>query len=131
MKFSHAFALTIVLGISGSVTLLHADEPTTQPTKTAKKARPARVTGVYAKLDGLTDDEKAQIAAIHKQALEDKRKIDAKEEDDIKALLTEPQRAQLRDLKEEASAKRKTQASEKKSADATTQPTDAPHADGM
>ena len=123
MKISRAFVLTFVLGISGSTLLLHADDATTQPTKTEKKAKSPRLIAPYSKLDGLTDEQKEKIVAIHKQELEDRKKLEAKEADDVKAILTDDQKTQLDTLLEDTSAKRKSKTADKSPDTATTQPT--------
>jgi Spy/CpxP family protein refolding chaperone len=104
---------------TGASALIAADThaPTTKPAHAAKLTKP------WSELSDLTDDEKAQIIAIHEKANEDRDAINKKEREDIEAVLTDDQKKELHEdevkAREEAAAKRK-----HKAAVPTTNPAD-------
>jgi Spy/CpxP family protein refolding chaperone len=93
------------------------DASTTEPAKHAT-SRPSgvRLEKPYGDIAGLSDDQKAQIAAIHKKANEDVKAIHEKEDDDIRAVLTDDQKAELDKLLAEKREKAQEKAKEKKAA---------------
>ena len=105
------FALALALGTLSSTPFLAPavaeDAPATQPAE-KKQSKGPRVTGIWARLQSLTAEQKVKIAEIHKKSLADQRKIEAQEEADITALLTDEQKVELAAMKEEDAAKRKT-----------------------
>ena len=107
-------ALTVLLA---TILVRAQDAPTTEPAKHAT-SRPSgvRIEKPYSDLDGLNDDQKAQIAAIHKKANEDLKAIREKEDDDIRAVLTDDQKAELDKLLAEKREKAQEKAKEKKAA---------------
>jgi Spy/CpxP family protein refolding chaperone len=78
--------------------------PTTQPA--AKPARAKKLTKPWSMLTTLSPEQTASIEKIHADALEERKKIDAKEKDDIMALLTPDQVKEL--AADEAAAKKAT-----------------------
>lgn len=106
--------------VAAQVALVHADEPTTKPTKDKKEmTHGPRLVQPYSKMTTLTPDEKEKIAAIHKKAVDDAKVIEDKEASDIDALLTAPQKAELEQIKDEAKVKNKTKEADKKAHPAT------------
>jgi Skp family chaperone for outer membrane proteins len=98
-------ALAIVFASSLSLAVAQTDmmvapAPATQPAgaKAAKPmmaADPTKVTGVYAKLDGLSADQKTKIAAVQAELKEKVRKAEEEADTKIDAMLTPEQQAQL------------------------------------
>ena len=82
----------------------------------AEKARPGRLTKPWSDLKSLTDEQKAKIIEIHRQAVAAKKEIDRKEKEDVMALLTPEQQAELIALAESEAAARKAREAEKKQA---------------
>ena len=93
------------------------DAPATEPV-THATSRPSgpRIEKPYGDIVGLSEDQKAQIAAIHKKANEDIKAIHDKEDDDIRAVLTDEQKAELDRLIAEKREKSQQKAKEKKAA---------------
>jgi len=89
-------------------------EPATKPEK-KEKLKPVRLTKPWSLLEDLTQDQKEQINKIHVAALEEKKKIDEKEDADCTAVLTDAQKDEL--LK--AEEKEKKAAVKKKGGSAT------------
>ncbi|QOV87933.1 hypothetical protein [Humisphaera borealis] len=84
-----------------------------------KDAKPAEAKSVklvkpWADLKTLSDDQKSKIDAIHKKALAEINAIEKKEKEDITALLTDANKAEMKDL---AEAKKKEAAGKKPAAD--------------
>jgi Spy/CpxP family protein refolding chaperone len=101
-------ALALGAGISlfaGSAVAQDAEKtPTTKP---AKPMKGPRLVQPWSKMESLTDEQKIQIADLHKKAVAEKKKIDEQEEADIKALLTDEQKVELQKLLEDTAVKRK------------------------
>jgi Spy/CpxP family protein refolding chaperone len=97
-------ALTLT---SGSL-LIAADAPATQPAE-GKAVHTRKLTEPWVLLKTLTPEQTSQIEKIHADSLEERKKIDAKEHDDIMAILTPDQKTELK----EAMAKQKAERSEK------------------
>lgn len=114
MKTLPILALTLALSM-GSAAVLHAQDVEATPpgdapeTKKAiaKPVRTPRMFGVWAKMGSLTPEQKQQIGAIHRKALDDKKAIDAQEKTDILALLTPEQQAEVDQLEDTTAAARK------------------------
>ena len=117
MKPLRILALTAVLGLA-SAAALHADDtPTTKP---ARATKGPRVVKPFSGLTDLTFEQKTKIAAIHKQAVADKKKMDEKEQADCMALLTPEQKDAVEKMMDEQAAGRKKPA--KSDAAPTTEP---------
>jgi Spy/CpxP family protein refolding chaperone len=82
---------------SGSTVLIAADAPTTKPARAAKLTKP------WSELSDLTDDQKAQIIAIHEKANLERDAINKKERADIEALLSDDQKKEV--VEDEAKAR--------------------------
>ena len=98
--------------LAGALIVRAADTPTTEPAKHTG----IRLEQPYSKIPDLTDDEKSKIEAIHKKALEDTRAIREKEEEDIRTILTDDQKAELDKINAEKKEKAAEKAKEKKAA---------------
>jgi Spy/CpxP family protein refolding chaperone len=97
MALGKLFLSAALVFASGSL-LIAADEPatpTTQPTE-AKAAKPKRLTQPWSLLKTLTPEQVTQIEKIHADSSEQIKKVQAKETDDITALLTPEQVAELK-----------------------------------
>jgi hypothetical protein len=79
-----------------------------------RRATPARLTKPWNQLTGLSEDQKKQIRQIHRKSVDEVKAIEARERDDIMALLSDAQRAELKGLEEKAAADRKTKAAQQK-----------------
>ena len=83
-----------------------------------KAASTVKLTKPWSDLTTLTDDQKSKIEVIHKKALAETSAIDKKAKEDIMAVLTDAQKAELKDLtskkKKETTAAKKPEATEKK-----------------
>jgi Spy/CpxP family protein refolding chaperone len=111
-------AIGALLATGGTV-LIAADAPAT-PAPATRPARVAKLTLPWKELSDLTDDQKAQIIAIHHQADLDRDAINKKERADITALLTDDQKKEL--AADEAKARAERAAAKKKEEEATTKP---------
>lgn len=114
--------LCAALAVPCATIAIADDQPaTTQPTE-AKPARPKKLTEPWSLMKTLTADQTAQIEKIHSDALEERKKIDAKEHDDIMALLTPDQVTELKAAEDKIKAERKEKAAERRKA--ATEPTE-------
>ncbi len=100
---------------------------TTKPaaTRPAAGGRAARKRGLvkpWSEMTTLTPQQQDQIAKIHEDATDQEKKVREKEQDDITALLTPDQRAELADMDNKAKADRKEKYGSKKKGDPATQP---------
>ena len=85
--------------IGGSL-FLHAQEtPTTQPSsEMPTRHSRIRVPKPYSELPDLSQDQKDRIEQIHADMLEQLRKLQAQEKEQIDALLTDDQKKELQDM---------------------------------
>jgi hypothetical protein len=81
--------------------------------KPAAEAKPVKLVKPWGDLKTLSDEQKAKIDAIHKKALAEINAIEKKEKDDITALLTDANKAEMKD---QAEAKKKEATAAKKPA---------------
>ena len=77
------------------------------------EARPVRLTKPWRDLNSLTEDQKRQINQIHRKAAADVKAIEQREHEDIMALLSEPQKTELKAMEEKDKAEKKAKAAEK------------------
>jgi Spy/CpxP family protein refolding chaperone len=77
------------------------------------EARPVRLTKPWRDLNSLTEDQKRQINQIHRKASADVKAIEQREHEDIMALLSEPQKTELKAMEEKDKAEKKAKAAEK------------------
>ena len=99
---SIAVVLCVML-LAGFVTV--RAEETDKPKK--EKATAAKVVQPWSKISSLSEDQKSKIKEIHAAALEEIRKIKEKENADIMAVLTDEQKAELKELQEKEKADKK------------------------
>jgi Spy/CpxP family protein refolding chaperone len=116
-----ALASTVFSGIMAGSLIVRADDtPTTEPAKHVgiKLEKP------YSEMTDLTDDEKSKILEIHHKALADMKAIKDKEDVDVRAVLTDDQKAELDKVVAETRQKREEKQAErmKKKDGAATQP---------
>lgn len=88
---------------------------------TKKQANKARLTKPWKDLSSLSEDQKTQIAAIHRKAVQEIKQIQQRERDAIMALLNDEQKTEIQTLTDKAAAERKTrQPAKAKNADEAT-----------
>jgi hypothetical protein len=73
-------------------------------------ARGSRLTKPWRDMSSLTDEQKKQIADIHRKAVQDKNVIEERENADIMALLNDQQKGELKTMKEKEAAEKKAKA---------------------
>ncbi len=109
-----ALSAAMMIGTTALVTA--ADAPAKlapakdAPAKVApkkEKAKPIHLVKPWSGLTTLTDDQKTKINGLHVAALEEISKIDAKEKDDIMAVLTDEQKKELDTIAENEKAAKK------------------------
>jgi hypothetical protein len=74
------------------------------------EARGGRLTKPWRDLSSLSEDQKKQIAAIHRKAVQETNAIEEREKADIMALLNEQQKSELKSIQEKDAADRKARA---------------------
>jgi Spy/CpxP family protein refolding chaperone len=94
-----------------------AQKPSDEKPKAIEKKKAVRLIKPWSELTSLSDEQKTQIAEIHKNIEAEIKLLRAREESEVTALLTEEQKGELAKLKEDMAAKGK-----KKEAGATTKP---------
>ena len=82
--------------------------------KQAKKE--IRLTQPWRRITGLSEEQKSQIAEIHKKATDEIKAVQEREKNEIMALLTEEQKTELKTLLDTEAAERKMKAAERKKA---------------
>jgi hypothetical protein len=70
-------------------------------------ARKVRLTQPWKNMTSLTDEQKAQIAAVHRKAVQEIKQIEQRERAEIMALLSDSQKAELQAITDKAAAERK------------------------
>jgi len=135
MKWGKLSAVAVSVLLAG-VLMVHAEEPAMnppveggtpaklgeKPDKAIEKPKKAvRIIKPYSDLASLTEEQRQQIADIHKKVVDEIKAIQLKEEQDVLALLTDEQKTELAKLKEEEGAKKKMP--KKNEATPTTKPT--------
>jgi hypothetical protein len=71
-------------------------QSTTQPAQqTQRRASRGRLTQPWTAIKDLSDDVKAKIIAIHRKTLDERAALDARERDDIFALLNDEQKKEV------------------------------------
>lgn len=95
-----------------------ADKPETKmtETETKKEAKPAKALNFlpYKLMSSLTDEQKAKIAEVHQKYIDERKKLEEAETAEITALLTEEQKAEIKQIEEKRAADKKTKDAEKK-----------------
>ena len=107
-----ALALGSTFMVSGVSRAADEAKPATEA-KPAE-AKPIKLVKPWGDLKTLSDDQKSKIDAIHKKALAEINAIEKKEKDDITALLTDANKAEMKD---QAEAKKKDAAAKKPTAE--------------
>jgi hypothetical protein len=79
----------------------------------------------YNLLTDLTDDQKSKIADIHRDELAQEHALRQKEQDDIRALLSDDQKKELDDLEARTAAERKAASEERRAKTAQEKAEDA------
>ena len=77
------------------------------------QARAGRLTKPWKDLTSLTEDQKKQIAEIHRKSVQDQKVIEDREKSDIMALLNDQQKSELKAMQDKESADRKLKAGNK------------------
>ena len=87
--------LCAALVLSSGSFLIAADEPAMPTTQPTKMMHLRKLTKPWSSIKTLTPEQTTQIEKIHADSLEERKKIEAKEKDDIMAVLTPAQVAEL------------------------------------
>ena len=89
-----------------------------RPTRTraSTRAQSPRLTKPWRDLGSLSDEQKKQIADIHRKAVQDKKTIEDRETADIMALLNDQQKGELKTLQDKEAADRKVRAANRPAA---------------
>jgi hypothetical protein len=97
---------------SGSGAAQTASDSGKQPKSQAAKGQPkaSRLTKPWKDMASLTEEQKKQIADIHRKAVQDKNVIEEREEADIMALLNDQQKAELKSMRDKETVEKKTKA---------------------
>ena len=74
---------------------------------TQKKAAKVRLTKPWRDMASLNDEQRAQIAAIHRKAVQEIKAIERREREEIMALLNDEQKSELQALVEKNTLQRK------------------------
>jgi len=95
-------------GASGSEKSAKSAKP--QAAGRGQAARGSRLTKPWRDMSSLTEEQKKQIADIHRKAVQDKNVIEERENADIMALLNDQQKGELKTMKEKEAAEKKAKA---------------------
>ena len=93
-----------------------ASEKSAKSEKGQAQARTARLTKPWKDLASLTDEQKKQIAEIHRKSVQDQKVIEEREKADIMALLNDQQKSELKAMQDKETAERKAKAGNKPAA---------------
>ena len=77
---------------------------------TRSETRGGRLTRPWRDIGSLSEDQKQQIAAIHRKAVQETNAIEEREKSEIMALLNEQQKSELKSIQEKDAADRKARA---------------------
>jgi Spy/CpxP family protein refolding chaperone len=100
-------AVVCVFGLSA---LVHGDDAAkdaSSSTKPSSGGGGSRLIVPYSKMTSLTDDQKDKIKEIHRKTLAAIKDLQAKEAEDVKALLNDDQKKELHELEDQMAAARK------------------------
>lgn len=117
MKVGMWFVLSMALMLGGVSFVIAEDKPVEPPKtekKEMKKAKKIHINKPFGMLTSLTEEQKEKINAIEEAAKKQVDEIKAKEEADIRALLTDAQKKELEDLQAKAEAEKKAPKADKK-----------------
>lgn len=78
-----------------------------------KSGKPGKLVMPWREMTSLSDDQKQLIFDIHKKTIEEKKKLDAKEREEIMALLNDEQKAEAKKLEEDKKIAGKLKSAEK------------------
>jgi len=119
MSWTKSAVIALALGIGSTAFVAPAfAEDAAEEKKEVKKeekkeVKGPKLSGYWGKLASLTLEQKIKIKEIRDKCLDEKKKLDDKEEADITGLLPDEQKVELQGLKEEDAAKRKAKDAEK------------------
>jgi len=91
--------------------------------KGKKPASAIRLTQPWSRLNDVSDEQKVKMDGIHRKAREDIKAIEKREKEEMLAVLTPQQQAELREMEDQDTADKKLKAGEKNRINATTEPT--------
>ena len=95
---------------------------TSRPAAVGRASRKRGLVKPWSEMTTLTPQQQDQIAKIHEDANDQEKKVREKEQDDITALLTPDQRAELADMDNTVKADREEKYGSTKKGDPATQP---------
>ena len=108
------FALTVALRAQDAAPAADKQEKKEAKAEAKEAKKEIRLTQPWRRLTGLSEDQKSQIAEIHKKANDEIKAIQEREKNDIMALLNEEQKTELKTLMESEAADRKMKTAERK-----------------
>jgi Spy/CpxP family protein refolding chaperone len=111
MRWKNLIIAGAIVSLAGFRIAAIAQEAATEPSE--EKATRG-VVAPFNLLTDLTDDQKSQIEAIHKDELAAEKKLREKEQDDCMAVLTDPQKTELTDLVAKEGIERRAGSAEKR-----------------
>ncbi len=115
MKTRHRLIACMCAGFLGAGIYVFADEATTQPTAEPEvSGLHSRIVSPFNVLPDLSDDQKAQIRAIHAETLLQEKELRDKEHDEIFALLSDNQKKELQDLEAKTEAQKKADSAQRR-----------------
>ncbi|HEX3355791.1 MAG TPA: hypothetical protein VHS31_02325 [Tepidisphaeraceae bacterium] len=109
MRKLNWIAVALLIGLFTVV--VHGASSTTKRSSTTRPS--GRLFAPYSKMTSLSDDQKEQIEVIHRKVLAQEKEIEAKEKEDILALLSDDQKKEIHDIEDKTSSDRKAKASSK------------------
>jgi multidrug efflux pump subunit AcrA (membrane-fusion protein) len=102
-------------GLLGAGICVFADELATQPTAEPEvSGLHSRVVAPFNLLSDLSDDQKAQMRAIHAETLAEEKALRDKEHDEIFAILSDNQKKELQDVETRTEAQKKADSAQRR-----------------
>ncbi len=105
---------------ASAITLRAEDKPadatagaSAQKEEKPKSAKPGKLVMPWREINSLSDAQKQQIHDIHKKTSEEKKKLEAKEREEIMALLSDEQKAEAKKIEDDKKVNGKIKSGEK------------------
>ena len=110
MRSIKSFSVLLVMTLALGVVAFAEEKAADQAAAEKSAAKKVRLTKPWSQLDTLSEDQRQKIADIHAKAVADIKAIQQREREEITALLTDEQKAQVEELAAQDKAKRKAKA---------------------
>jgi Spy/CpxP family protein refolding chaperone len=108
------FAVVVALFVGTSAFVAAEEKAKDAPAAKKEKPKTVKLVKPWSLLTSLSDEQKTKIDSIHDAAREEIKKIEAKEKDDIMAVLSDAQKKELEAALEKEKADRKAATEHKK-----------------